>query len=442
MQAKQADSRTGTALVLLGPARREIIPDFPLPVWVVAVGISIGMGFRAFDGLAGNALSAMINSSLLYAAIVRQPPTRTAVRKAAPVLALLLGAGFWGVVATLHVSGGVLPDYSFGKLLSLVSALCALLLGAMMARGRDRRRGLLDWLLLVNGVLLLTGLVFRELGVDVLLPYWSFERAGRYTGLAANANVTAVVAACSAVIAFSRLTGIHRTPVWAPRWAGSMTVNLPLFALSAGVVVITGSRTVAALLAVVLLLYLLRWRFRRRVSAGRVAAVGATVLLALVIAAAFSDVLRARFDMLGEGWADRVMSWGHLWDIFLQQPLYGYGLGSFPALNAHFLTTPHYAQANWAVNAAHNVALQMLLQAGVPYFALIVGACIIGTRQVARVLRGRWIRDSKTILVLVLMLLCSGMVDLTLDMPAPLSLCLFLTGLLWGQALDRREIPV
>lgn len=440
--ASGAEAGQRKTLILTGDMRVVRLSTLPLPVALVATGISCGMAFRAFDGLAGQALSALVNALLLYAAFLRQPPAAAFWRRAVPVLGLVLAAVVWGLMATLRVSGGVLPDYVLGKLLSLASGICALLLGAMMARGRRRRRALLDWLLLINAILLFVGLVMRELGGDATIPYWTLERLGRFTGLAGNANVTAAISACCAVIAFVRLTGRQRPPAWAGQEVKGFFAHLPLLTITTGVVIIAGSRFTAGLLGCVLVFYLILWRRTRRVSLPRLAVMGSALTLVMIVSYFFSGLLAERYNRLGASWDDRVATWTHLWDVFVREPWLGYGLGSFPTINAHFLSTPQYAQANWAVNSAHDVGLQMLLQGGIPYCALILAAWAFGIAQTMRVLRGRWIRDQLLIAVLIVLLTGCASVDLVLDMPAPLSLYLFLTGLLWGQALDRRKVVV
>lgn len=439
----QAISR-GPGKILVPEENRaaRTLPTLPLPVAIVCIGISCGMAFRAFDGLAGQSLSAIINASMLYVAFLRQPPTPLFWRNAMPVLLLVSGAILWGLFATFLASGYTFPDYALGKFLALISAICALLLGAMMARGRRRRRAILDWLLLVNAVILFTGLVFRELGVDAAVPYWTLDRLGRFTGLASNANVTAAIAACCAVITFVRLTGRQRAPAWASAHVKGYFAYLPLLTITTGVVVIAGSRFTAGVLGVILVLYLILWKTRQKLSLPRMAVVGGAVALLIIIIFFFSGLLADRYSRLGASWDDRAASWGHLWNIFLAQPVLGYGLGSFPGINAHFLTTPRYAQANWAVNSAHNIGLQMLLQGGVLYFSFIVSAWLVGALRVVRTLHQRWIRDNMLIVVLLGLLMACASVDIVLDMPAPVSLMMFLAGLLWGQTLDRRKISV
>ncbi|MET0240384.1 MAG: hypothetical protein ABW184_10865, partial [Sphingobium sp.] len=103
-------SEQAQALTVEAP-QTERLSSLPLPIAFTAIAISCGMAFRAFDGSAGQAFSAILNATLLYAAVVRQPPTRDFWLRALPVLGLAAAAIGWGLFATLGVSGGVLPDY-------------------------------------------------------------------------------------------------------------------------------------------------------------------------------------------------------------------------------------------------------------------------------------------------------------------------------------------
>jgi O-antigen ligase len=153
-------------------------------------------------------------------------------------------------------------------------------------------------------------------------------------------------------------------------------------------------------------------------------------------------VLRDRFETLAHGGAGRMATWTHLSGVALEQPLTGYGLGSFPMVNAHFLTTPRFAQSDWAINSAHNLLLQWVLQAGLPYALLLIAAGAHGVRQVANRSGISVKRDDWAIIAILFLFALNAMVDITLDMPAPVGFALFLAGLLWGRALDRREVRI
>ena len=425
------------------PAEERSAETGPLPVPLVVAVISCGMMFRAFDGSWGQALSCLLNTCLLAAALWRTPPGLDFWRRGTIVFVLVAGAICW-VTAITFLTLDAFPDYALGKLLSLISGFSALLIGALMSRGRRKRRAILDWLLLFNTLFLVAGLLFREAGVEVMLPFWTLERMGRFTGVAGNANVTAAVAACCAIIAVARLLGTTRGLIqsWGDQSGITHSLFVPLAVLPIGVVVITASRFTAVVMSVAILAYLFDWLIkRRRKMIWRVLAIGVAVTGAGWFLT--SDlVLRQRFSSIGASNDDRLSAWSHLLEVAMQRPFTGYGLGTFSSVHAHFLTTPRFAQADWAWNSPHNLFLQLMLQGGLPYLALLLSAVGVGALQATRSLRGRWTRDHVLAVVVLIVLVSCAMVDLVLDMPAPVTLAMFLAGSLWGQAINRPEIGV
>ncbi len=413
-----------------------------LPLPVLASTVSVGLFFHGFDSVNGEAVSCIVNGVLLILLLLMVPPYRAFWTRAAPLLLLVAVAIAWAIGATFQ-RGGSLPDYASGKLLSLASGIGALLCGALLARGRRRRRALIDWLLVVNCAGFLIGLLARQQGPH-LLGFWNLDREGRFTGLIGNANVTAAIAASFAIVSFSRLSDTGRAPAWSGRLRHRAALfHLPLFVLCFGVVLLTASRFTVVILGAMLIGLGALWfdPFRKRRWSRRfLAAVG--VLIALLLFSQFSILLRDRMADAGRGGEDRVATWTHLAAVVGESPIYGYGLGSFPAVNAHFLTTPRFAQFDWALQSPHNLLLQFLLEGGVPYALLLVVAIVLGTCQVWRSHRRRWTRNDLVIALMIALIVLCSMVDIVLDMAAPVTLTLFLCGLLWGGDVDRSEIGV
>ena len=55
--------------------------------------------------------------------------------------------------------------------------------------------------------------------------------------------------------------------------------------------------------------------------------------------------------------------------------------------------------------------------------------------QIVGRLRGRWRVDDLAIVMMIVMMFAGGLVDILLDVPASVTVFLFLAGLLWGRAL-------
>ncbi|MFZ2994695.1 O-antigen ligase family protein [Sphingobium sp.] len=412
-----------------------------LPDYVLAVILSLGMAVRGFDSTAGQAMSCIANAAMLVWLLHRAALDMDFWRRASPVLALIFTAMGWGLLASLQFDGS-LPDYVPGKLLSLLSGLAALLCGAIIGHRSHRLKGILDWLLLINCLILLGGLVVRQIGTDGMLSYWTIEREDRFTGLIGNANVTAAMAGCFAIIAFARLTDLRGAPVWAGDWRPGHIINLPMFVISFGVVMLTAARLTAVLLGIILTLFALHWLLRRTIFVyTRLTAIIAGITIATLILA-FAGILFERFGVLGTAYQNRVMNWSHLAGVVSESPTYGYGLGAFSTINAHSLSTPRYAQANWTLNSAHNIILQLMLQGGWPYLVAICGAAALIVKQTISALRNHWSRDEAIIAAILCLIMGNAMIDVVLDMPAPVTIFLFLSGLLWGRALQGPKVDV
>jgi O-antigen ligase len=210
-----------------------------------------------------------------------------------------------------------------------------------------------------------------------------------------------------------------------------------MVALCFGVVLLTGSRfTTVALVATLAGLAGARLA-RRSVAMDRRATIALGAIAILVIGTMFSGVVRDRFTLFTSGFRERLQIWSHLIDLANASPLTGYGLGSFSALHGHFAGTPRYAEATWTINSAHDLILQLLLQAGWPYALLLLAAAGVVARQVIERRRAAgWNHDDGAIIAAIGLVGSCAMVDVVLDMPAPVTAMLFLAGLLWGYRLD------
>lgn len=430
---------------LAGPSHSNMTKGgtvrMPIPQFLLAILLSLGMAVRAFDSTAGQAMSCIVNAALLGWLLIKAAPTMNFWRRAAPVIGCVLAAVTWGVLMSFQFDGS-LPDYSPGKILSLFSGLAALLCGAIVGGRTNRSKGILDWLLLINCLILVAGLIVRQIGTEGVLHSWTIERETRFTGLIGNANVTAAMAACFAIIAFARLTDVRGAPIWAGDWRPGHIINLPMFVISFGVVILAAARFTAVLLLIILTLFALHWLLRKTtlVYTRLTAIIAALTITTLILA--FAGILFERFEVLGTAYQSRVATWSHLAAVAGESPTYGYGLGSFSTINAHLLSDPRYAQANWTLNSAHNIFLQLMIQGGWPYMLLICCAAFVVIRQTMPVLRRNWSRDDAVIVAMLCVIVGNAMIDVVLDMPAPVTFFLFVAGLLWGRALQRPEVDV
>jgi len=104
--------------------------------------------------------------------------------------------------------------------------------------------------------------------------------------------------------------------------------------------------------------------------------------------------------------------------MFVQKPVLGWGLGTFPEVYPQFRTF----YTNFFINAAHNDYVQLLVETGVLGFLAMLWLLLVAFRNGIRKLKG-WARDTNGGLALAAMLGITGIlfhsfVDFNLQIPA------------------------
>lgn len=417
----------------------------------VALAMSAGLLFDGFDSAMGQAICCIVNCAALILLLIERPPSLDRWREVLPVLGLLAAAALWvtlvgAIRAPSDPAAPFVPDLFASQLLSFVAGVAALLCGWLLGQRWSRTRQVVDWLIALSCLYLVLGLALRAIGPNGLLDYWSVVREDRFQGLIGNVNVTAAVAGVTAILALSRVFAAaarRRGSVLARREIIVATLYCLAVFIALGAAIATASRftnlltfTVVALLTGVNLVRNVR---RLRLIG---ALLGAVALAVVVLLTQFSDLLVERMTRLPDGLALRETMWSHYLAIAAGAPVTGYGLGSFPTVNSFYLTTPRFAEAMWAVNSAHNGLLQIAINGGVPYLALILAASLYLCGQILAGCRARWSNETAGIAVAILLIVACGMIDITLDVPATVTLMLFLAGLLWGSALVPPQILI
>jgi len=95
-----------------------------------------------------------------------------------------------------------------------------------------------------------------------------------------------------------------------------------------------------------------RWRVTQAAGAGLAGLAGLAVLLFVA-----GDVLVRRLLTTGVDFIDRTAIWKLHWNVFLDSPLFGEGLGSFESVAKARLTEGDFSRL-WNIRAAHSVYLQ------------------------------------------------------------------------------------
>lgn len=303
--------------------------------------------------------------------------------------------------------------------------------------------------------LVLAALAMAAFGAHVASPDTVFGQAkpyhaGRLTGTFLSANTAATLAAMSVTLGLAgsaramRGAGGVLRALEAVGRRGLAPATLVLFASAC--LFLTGSRAGILAGALGAVLVLLPSGGIRRI---RLPSLGIALGVGLLLMVASGGVLGDRVADLGAGASGREALWAASIAAWRDAPLFGHGLGSFArALAPH--VTAQTAPVLGVQAAAHNVALQWLVQTGLVGTAL--GALVMaGTVRtliagLVRRRRRRWIvRASLAALVVFAV---HGLVDYAFEVPAATWWLALLCGLGVGVATgapgrlkDRRAGP-
>lgn len=265
---------------------------------------------------------------------------RTSLRPPAP---LAFGAGYTALVV-LSVTYAPYPAYAAVRAAeACVVLLLALTLAALATRGQ--LHGAVHGFLVVVTASVAYGVAVPSAPVSAL-------QAGRFTWLAIHPTVSSVFTAMAAVMALAYAVGDRSRPgpSW-PRWAYAALALTAAAALVASQT--RGSVLGAAAGAGVVAL---------AVPAGRrrvLTALGLLVVGGLALVAAGDRVLA--FATRGEDAAQlatlnsRTGLWARAWEVVLQQPLYGHGVGSPRGL---------FYRAT-GLGGSHDMVVNVLVEVGV-----------------------------------------------------------------------------
>lgn len=275
-----------------------------------------------------------------------------------PLITLLTGkAGGYG---GLYDPSGAWLEY-----IKLAGVFCAFGLGFRAAMTAEAAKHTLDALLIMAGVWALVCIIMHIMDPDGI--YGAVKMgAGRLTGAFSSPNSAGTLFGAVAVLAFGRLMaryyGLRGRPYIERIDPLFLTIGLLSLAalaltLSRGAIAATGVALVVTGLAVMV-------AGGRRLSARASLTVGAVVLLVLV--GLFATPLKAvieRFYNLEGDLAVRAGIFHAHYEVASKQPGFGFGLGSFNAVNNTILSESTYRDMS-VIRAAHNVYLQWLEETG------------------------------------------------------------------------------
>lgn len=361
-----AGRRSGETGLGLWPAPRH--------AWIAAAGVLLIYGAHLLYGaLVGDvALSLCFLAALLVGTVLLTPGLRDDLLRlkglevAAVFFALVLAAGAWSL--TPYVPGGPHPVWSYVglrggatvdrsatvvELIKLLGLACFFLLGAAAGARDDRARWALKVTVLLGAAFALWAFVGSATGaIDQL-------SRGRVEAHFLNANTAGNVFAALAIVALALALRSGK-----PQGSERFLLGAATFVIAATTLA-TGSRGAFTALALALIVYLLlqlaagRLRLSRALGA---ALVGLALILALLVFA--GDMLLDRIFQSGSDPTLRIRAWAAHWQMFLDAPWLGYGLGAFEPVNKAILTASNFEYL-YDLRAPLNVYLQWLEEAGV-----------------------------------------------------------------------------
>jgi O-antigen ligase len=336
-------------------------------------------------------------------------------------------AGLEPGALTIDRSGTIME---IAKLLGLASAFA---LGALHGVRRDRAEATVRAIVWVGGGYAAVALTTFVSGVQI-------AQGGRLTGGFLSANSAATVFGVLTVLGAALLLRDWRRAEGRGLTARLTRTAVPIACVALTVVclLLTASRMgmVASLCA---LTVLMAWTFARQPS-GRGANLAIGGLLGgigLVLLFGGNDLIWSRLGEAQGGLGDRSVLFATHWNAFLASPVFGWGLGSFDAVNLHLMTA-ETAPELWTIRATHNVYLQWLEEAGVvgavlmfATVAWIIGSSLtrVGASQGQGLLIG--------LICLNLVVLIHGLVDFALQVPSIAAFWSFLLGLQFAFARGR-----
>lgn len=368
----------------------------------------------------------------------------------AAVLAFL---GLLGVAAAPFAVGESLDRYAtLVELVKLVGLAAFCVAGYGVASDEAEGETLFTWIFALGGLYALWAAVVFFQAPHFVLGLEKQMHVERLTGSFLSANTAGsffgALACALAVRLFRRIgrkLGSPRSRQAADdmaRWGAELR-DAALLAVIWIALLLTVSRAALVVsLAVVglfALIELLRYARRRHLNTRALAIAAGAVVLAFVVllAGSLSSQLQGQFGRLGADAISRTAIFDEYVPTLSAVPLTGYGLGTFPTLNAERLT-PENFDLLWSLGAAHNLVLQWWLEAGplglglAALLTLLIAGCLIQRMSVGRV--GRW-RAGAALAVTLVLLLHNG-VDYSLEVQSVAAFWALMLGL--GLAERRR----
>lgn len=418
---------------------------FPAAILVfhLAFGMNTALGGQLLVVFAACALGAALATSQLRAGLHDLRP------RVLPLVLFCVVIGVAALSLTPIAPGGPNPLWTwagvdagastinksatFLEILKLCGLACAFMVGALQGARKEHAR----WTL--NGFLA-AGAVYAMIALVAFLSGTQLGHGTRLSGGLLSANSAATVFGVLAVLGLSQLLRRMRDVAGLPladrasRSAGA----LALFLLPLACLILTASRMgLAATAVAVAALCVWEALSPRGLRWPAMAGAGAAAVIAGLFLFSDAGLLAARLEATGSVEPRGAIFAAH-WQAFLDSPLMGFGLGTFPEINNLYMTAGNFG-ALQPIRAAHNVYLQWLEEGGligaVPMFALIAALLFVGTSRALQAQRGGG--TARGLVCASLVVLVHGFTDFALQVPSIAMMWAFLLGLSFAYGQSR-----
>jgi O-antigen ligase len=446
-----------TAEVLESP-RRKRSPAFgsssrterrlPLGWWVGLMTLPVIFCLAHLTFGANQPAAALWFTAILGIALVVSlaSPLRRGLFDLAPtwplagLLLVVIGVALWSL--TPFTPGGPHPLYEWAgngvgvasidrgatvvEIVKLLGLAAAFAVGALQGVSRSRGQATIEGLVWAGGAYAAVSLVTFLAGVQVA------QGGGRLSGGFLSFNNGATVFGILVVLSLSVfLRAWKRTDgLGVSKRLTKTAVSLSCLSLAAVCLILTASRMGLVATAIALVVLLL-WETASSAK-GRVPIwIGTVLLLAVggVLTFSGNDLIWTRVGGIDADVDVRGQIFSAHWQAFLASPLFGYGLGSFDAINTQIMTGETVGNL-WVIRATHNVYLQWLEEAGIvgaaPIF-LLVGLTLVFSAW--RALGGKGKGLQRGLVCASLVVLVHGLTDYALQVPSIAGFWAFLLGL-------------
>ena len=184
---------------------------------------------------------------------------------------------------------------------------------------------------------------------------------------------------------------------------------------------------------------LLRMRRRGRFSFlhGRRTMIGLVAISGLLLVLAVLGEFNQRTqESLFENSSGRIETFKIYWNVFLEKPWFGHGLGSFNAINDQ-ITTLENAATLQPLGAVHNVILQWLVQQGIMgvlAMTIVFGVIFYPIIRALRLPSTKPRNFLRVTIAITFLVFAHGMVDYALEIPSIMWTYSYILGLAAGYA--------